>query len=61
MPSPEEFATISPESECVCGDPLSIHSTQGARFCTRWECGCTRFIIPAELDDLQNDMGLVPD
>jgi hypothetical protein len=52
MPIPEEFATMDPARECVCGYPLSMHSTDGARFCSRWECGCTRFTTPAEMEEL---------
>jgi hypothetical protein len=52
MPSHEEFATMNPVRDCACGDPLSMHSTEGARFCTRWECGCARFTTPAEMEKL---------
>jgi hypothetical protein len=33
MPSPEEFAAMNQESECARGDPLSMHSKEGKRFC----------------------------
>jgi hypothetical protein len=43
MPTIEEFATMDPARECVCGGPLSMNATEGERFCIRWECSCTRF------------------
>jgi hypothetical protein len=56
-----EFCPIRPPSdeEDLCkGSPVKHQvpksSQQGARFCNRWECGCTRFTTPAEMEEISN-------
>jgi hypothetical protein len=58
MPTPEEFAAMNPESECACGDPLSMHLTIGARWCLRGDCGCSGFTTPAEMEEIRKTIAI---
>jgi hypothetical protein len=42
----------------VCGDPISEHFDEEAHYCLRWECGCTPFTIPEEMEALKREHSL---
>jgi hypothetical protein len=46
----EQLVRTNPETACACGDPVSVHSAESAHWCLRWDCGCTRFTTPQEME-----------
>jgi hypothetical protein len=42
---------------CACGDPVSMHVELVGHHCSRWDCGCTMFTTPAEMEEWIRELG----
>jgi len=47
--------TQNPSATCACGDPVNRHADPPHLYCLRWECGCTRFTTPEEMEAFQRE------
>jgi hypothetical protein len=47
----EQLSKDFPNTQCACGDPVSIHTAEAGHWCTRRDCGCTMFMTRGEMEE----------